>query len=153
MGKERVRFDPRFQTHAYPPKRTVTYEGRLAYAAQHAMAGRTPFDGAVRLDIVALMAIPESKPRKWKAAALAGEIQPTKKPDYDNFAKICDALNMIVWTDDSLVVKGDIEKHYSDQPMMAIRVTPIVGPTKIPDWITQHLKRLATAKPLVTVFD
>jgi Holliday junction resolvase RusA-like endonuclease len=123
MGKERVRLTR--VGHAYTPERTVNYESRLALAAQQAMAERAPLDGPLDVEIVAFMAIPESKPKKWKAAALAGEIRPTKKPDYDNFAKICDALNLIVWIDDAQVVDGRIRKFYSDRPRMEIRVKPI----------------------------
>lgn len=123
MGKERVRMTR--QGHAYTPERTVNYESRLALAAQQAMNGRAPLDGPLEIDIVAYMPIAESKPKKWKAAALAGEIRPTKKPDYDNFAKICDALNLIVWIDDSQVADGRIRKFYSDRPRMEIRVKPI----------------------------
>lgn len=111
--------------HAYTPERTVAYEGRLAFAAQEAMAGRRPLVGALAVDITVHMPIAPSKPRKWQAAALAGEIRPVKKPDYDNFAKICDALNMIVWVDDAQVVEGRIRKFYSDRPRMEIRVRPI----------------------------
>ncbi|CDZ55036.1 RusA family crossover junction endodeoxyribonuclease [Neorhizobium galegae] len=123
MGKERVRSTR--QGHVYTPERTVNYEGRLAYAAQEVMGDRPPLDGALEVDICCYMAVPESKPKKWKAAALSGAIRPTKKPDYDNFAKICDALNLIVWVDDAQVVDGRIRKFYSDRPRMEIRVTPI----------------------------
>lgn len=111
--------------HAYTPERTVNYEGRLAFAAQQVMAGRPLLEGPLEVEIVAYMAIAESKPRKWKEAALSGEIRPTKKPDYDNFAKICDALNLVVWIDDSQVVDGRIRKFYSAIPRMEIRVRPI----------------------------
>lgn len=137
MGKERVRTTQ--QGHVYTPERTVNYEGRLALAAQTVMRGRPLLEGALRVDIVALMPIAAGKPKKWKADALAGVIRPTKKPDYDNYAKILDALNLVVWVDDAQIVKGDIEKHYSDRPMMAIRVTPIVGPSSIPEWVRRHM--------------
>jgi Holliday junction resolvase RusA-like endonuclease len=123
MGKERVRMTR--QGHAYTPERTVNYESRLAYAAQETMAGRAPLDGPLEVDIRCYMAVPESKPKKWKAAALSGAIRPTKKPDYDNFAKICDALNLIVWVDDAQVVDGRIRKFYSDRPRMEISVRPL----------------------------
>lgn len=137
MGKERVRFS-RHTGRTYTPERTVSYEGRLALAAQQAMLAErrnSIFDGPVRVDLVALMPIPVSKPKKWREAALRGEIQPTKKPDWDNFAKILDALNLVVWTDDALVVHGDIQKHYSAQPALAMRVTSIEGETRIPQWV------------------
>ncbi len=121
MGKERVRMTR--SGHAYTPERTVNYESRLALAAQQVMGEQPPLDGELVVEIDAYMAIPESKPKKWKAAALSGELRPTKKPDYDNFAKICDALNLIVWVDDAQIVDGRIRKFYSDRPRMEIKVS------------------------------
>jgi len=113
--------------HAYTPERTVNYESRLALAAQQVMGEQPPLDGELVVEIDAYMAVPESKPKKWKAAALSGELRPTKKPDYDNFAKICDALNLIVWVDDAQIVDGRIRKFYSDRPRMEIKVSVLTS--------------------------
>lgn len=121
MGKERVKFS-RASGRAFTPERTVAYEGRLALAAQEVMGDRPLFEGPLAVEIVALMPIPESKPKKWKAAALAGEIRPTKKPDLDNIAKLLDALNLVVWIDDSQIVQCKTEKWYSDRPSLLVRV-------------------------------
>lgn len=124
MGKERVRFS-RATGRAYTPERTVTYEGRLAYAAQTAMGGRELLDGPLMVAVEAFMPIAKSKPKKFHAAALAGQIRPTKKPDWDNFGKILDALNLIVWTDDSQIVDGRVIKWYSTRPRLVVTVRPI----------------------------
>ncbi len=123
MGKERVRMTR--QGHAYTPERTVNYESRLALAAQQVMAGRALLDGPLEVSVEAHMPVAESKPKKWRAAALAGEIRPVKKPDWDNFGKILDALNLVVWVDDSQIVEGRVRKFYSDQPRMEIHVRPL----------------------------
>lgn len=133
MGKERVRTTR--EGHVYTPERTVNYESRLALAAQQVMGARPLLEGPLRVDIVALMPIAESKPARWRAAAVAGSERPTKKPDYDNFAKILDALNLIVWTDDAQIVVGHIEKHYSAKPMLAVRVTQIREAAGPPGWV------------------
>lgn len=137
MGKERVRFS-RATGAAFTPERTVNFEGRMALAAQAVMGNRPLLEGPLRVDVIALMPIAESKPRQWKADALAGRIRPTKKPDYDNFAKILDALNLIVWADDAQIVTGHIEKHYSAKPMMAVRVTEIEQPEPLPAWVRKY---------------
>jgi len=129
MGKERVRF-VKATGRTFTPERTVNYESRLALAAQQVMAGRALLDAPLSVEMNVYMAIAESKPKKWKAAALAGEIRPTKKPDLDNFAKILDALNMVVWIDDSQIVQMAITKHYSAAPRMEIRVREINQPTE-----------------------
>lgn len=124
-GKERVKTAG--DGHAYTPERTVTFEGRLAYAAQFAMEGRPPLDGPLELDVVMYMAVPASKNRKWREAALRGEIRPTVKPDWDNGGKLTDALNLIVWIDDKQIVDGRVRKFYSDRPRTEVRVTPITA--------------------------
>ena len=45
----------------------------------------------------------------------SGIIRPTKKPDFDNIAKIiCDALNGIAYKDDASIVSAIVEKYYAD---------------------------------------
>lgn len=122
--------------HAYTPERTVNYESRLALEAQRVMGSQPLFEGPLIVDVVAVMPIAESKPKKWKAAALSGEIVPTKKPDWDNFGKILDALNMVVWIDDAQIFRGTVEKFYGDKPMLAVRVRyPTEADKRLPDWV------------------
>ena len=61
-------------------------------------------------------------PAEAREAALAGLIHPTKKPDWDNFAKAVDALNMIVWVDDAQIVDGRVKKIYHEAPAFVARV-------------------------------
>ncbi|WP_316397300.1 RusA family crossover junction endodeoxyribonuclease [Bradyrhizobium sp. 33ap4] len=122
-GKERVKRAA--DGHAYTPERTVSYEGRLAYAAQLAMGDRPPFDGPLSLEVDMYFPVPASKPAKWRDAALRGEIRPTVKPDWDNGGKLTDALNLLVWIDDKQIVEARVRKFYSDRPRTEIRVTPI----------------------------
>lgn len=128
MGKERVRFS-KATGRTYTPQRTVNYESRLALAAQQVMGDRPLLEGPLSVDLKVYMAVAVSRPKKWRAAALAGEERPTKKPDLDNFAKILDALNLIVWVDDSQIVEMTISKHYSDAPRMEVLVRPLNAPT------------------------
>lgn len=129
MGKQRVRFS-RATGRAFTPERTVNYESRLAAAGQDAMKGAPPMDGPLAVDMKVYMAIAESKPKRWKAAALAGVERPTKKPDLDNFAKMLDALNLIVWIDDSQIVQLQTAKFYSDAPRLEIAVRQLNEPTE-----------------------
>lgn len=43
-----------------------------------------PLQGPLARGSRQYLPIPKSKPKKWQAAALAGEIRPTTKPDLDN---------------------------------------------------------------------
>ena len=120
-GKGRPRF-VRATGHTYTPQRTASYEACLRHEAGLAMAGRPPLAGAVRVVVTAYFGIPQSWPQKKQAAALAGTVRPTTKPDWENVAKMLDALNGVVWIDDKQVVSGLIEKHYSDRPRLVVTV-------------------------------
>jgi Holliday junction resolvase RusA-like endonuclease len=142
-GKQRVKVAR--DGHSYTPEKTVSFEGRLSYAAQQVMRARPLLEGALILDLVILVPVPKSKPRKWREAALAGEIRPTTKPDFDNYAKMVDALNMVVWVDDALVVRGVVDKFYHERPLFAARIRPMTADDRvIPEWV---LKGLAGSEP------
>ena len=121
-GRARVR---QSTGHLYTPEKTVRFEDRLSLAAQMAMDGRPPLDGPLEVEIEIRMPVPLSKPKRWREAALAGVIRPTKKPDWDNFAKTVDALNMIVWIDDAQIVDGRVTKIYHEAPAFVARVREI----------------------------
>lgn len=52
---------------------------------------------------------------------------PTKKPDFDNIAKIAvDALNGIAFVDDSQICVAHVSKEYSASPRVEISAYAIV---------------------------
>ena len=109
--------------HAYTPKKTRSYEAVLKDAAKVAMHGRPPIEGALKVEILAAFPVPQSWPKMKQARAYAGTVRPTGRPDADNVLKIAgDALNKIVWNDDSQIVLVNIAKRYSDQPRLRIEV-------------------------------
>ena len=60
--------------------------------------------------------------------AYQGKIRPTKKPDFDNIAKIvCDSLNTIAYKDDSQVIDGQVRKFYSEKPRIVVKIRQIGG--------------------------
>jgi Holliday junction resolvase RusA-like endonuclease len=125
LGEPRGKGRPRFVRrtgHAYTPQRTASYEAMLRHEAALAMAGRAPLEGPLLVQVAAHFEIPASWSAKKRAAALAGEIRPTKRPDWENVAKMLDAFNAVVWRDDAQVVSGLIEKFYSDRPRLHIEV-------------------------------
>jgi len=122
-GKGRPRFARR-TGHAYTPQKTASYEACLRHEAALAMADRPPIEGAVRVQVSAFFAVPQSWSAGKRDAALAGGIRPTKRPDWENVAKMLDAFNGVVWRDDAQVISGLIEKHYRDQPRLRVEVVP-----------------------------
>ena len=122
VAKGRVRFA---KGHAFTPQRTVTYEGQLAYAAQNAMNGRPPAVGPLAVTLEIHMPIAASWSQKKRLAAARGLLRPTGRPDLDNFAKMLDALNHIVWVDNSQIVELCVFKRFSSAPQMAVTVDTI----------------------------
>lgn len=64
--------------------------------------------------------------KRKKAEAEQGIIRPVTKPDVDNYVKgIKDALNQVIWKDDSQVVDLHISKWYSETPRVEVTVQPL----------------------------
>jgi Holliday junction resolvase RusA-like endonuclease len=124
VAKGRPRFD-RATGRAYTPAKTRSFEGALKYAAQQVMGERPPLEGPLHLDMLVVLPIPQSWSKKRQAEARGALLWPTKKPDFDNFQKGVDALNLVVWVDDGQIVKSTFEKRYGDKPGMWVRVWPI----------------------------
>lgn len=125
MGKERVRF-VKATGRTFTPERTVNYEGRLALAGQAVMNGRPLLTGPLSIVVDAYLPIPASKPKRWKLLALLSKVWPTSKPDIDNICKAaCDALNLVVWTDDAQIVRAMLTKQYSDRPRLELKAWQI----------------------------
>lgn len=140
QGKGRPRFrvvQPRGKpsfVSVYTPAETVAYENALRDQAWRAMAGRPPLDGPLSVRVFAYVTIPKSWSQKKRAAALAGEIRPTGKPDWENVAKMLDAFNPykdprtklkipVLWADDAKVVHGEVIQLYATKnPGLVVEV-------------------------------
>ena len=126
-GTPRGKGRPKFSTaggvmRSVTPAPTRNYEAALKMAAQSAMDGTDPLQGALDLLMIAVMPIAESWPKKRKADALAGRIRPTSKPDGDNLLKMTDALNGVVWVDDAQVADATVRKFFGSAPGLLIEV-------------------------------
>lgn len=121
-GKERPRGTK--SGHFYTAAKTRDYEMMLRTAALEVMEGKNPLDCALHMDLRLVMPIAQSWPKKKQLAARTGELLPTKKPDLDNMMKMIDALNMVVWVDDSQIISTNILKIYGDKPGLWLSVRP-----------------------------
>ena len=102
-------------TRAYTPAKTRKYEQDVAREAKLAAItqGWKISDEPIVLVITAWFQIPKSWPKWKKEKAKAGDLYPTVKPDADNIGKaIADALNGIVYADDSQIVGFISQKRY-----------------------------------------
>ena len=124
-AKGRPRFVNRGRfVQTYTPDKTVNYENlvRLSFM----QAGCEKLSGAIKAEIKVFMQMPKSESMKKKAAMMAGQIRPTKKPDADNCAKsVLDALNKIAFDDDSQIVELHVNKYYSENPRVTITLEEI----------------------------
>lgn len=89
---------PRFSKFgAYEPKRNTEYKKQVAQSARAVMGEREPMSGAVSMKIRLY--------RKFQAVS-------RRFGDWDNLGKaICDALNKIVYADDSQIIRCTVEKY------------------------------------------
>jgi Holliday junction resolvase RusA-like endonuclease len=126
-GKGRPRFI-RSTGHAYTPQTTRNFEAQLKFAGQLAMKGAPPMEGALKVEILAAFSVPASWSKTKQTRAYAGTVRPTGKPDFDNIAKcVGDALNHVVWRDDSQIVTATVSKRYSVNPRLHIEVEVMFG--------------------------
>jgi Holliday junction resolvase RusA-like endonuclease len=121
-----------FAGHAriYKPAKSRRWEEDARQEARIVMAklGIKPLTGVLQLDL-SYTVVPSRSWPAWKIeAALAGMIYPTGKPDVSNVLKAAeDALNGIVWIDDSQVVRALARKSYGEQPEVVVIVQPHYG--------------------------
>ena len=111
--------------HIYTPAKTVNYE---TFVKELYVIGNyaKQLEGALQMTVKAYFQIPKSKPKKIQQQMRAGEICPTGKPDWDNVGKIIsDALNGLAYHDDSQIVEARVEKWYSDNPGVEVKIQEI----------------------------
>lgn len=125
-GKGRPRIG-KIGNHArmFTDKKTANYETLVALAAETALAGREPFDCALEVHMRVRLVPAASASKKVRAAMLAGELSPTKKPDLDNVVKaILDGCNAVAFRDDVLVVAQTAAKVYAATAGVDVLIKP-----------------------------
>tara|TARA_R110000868_G_scaffold127382_1_gene334928 strand:- start:4 stop:402 length:399 start_codon:yes stop_codon:yes gene_type:complete len=106
----KIRFDSPEQTRN---------KSNIASIAFEAMRGRPPLEGALSVEVIATWPWPKSMSKKKR------EVTPwvTGRPDADNVMKLIgDAINNIVWRDDSQIVYLFVTKKYGEVPSTFICV-------------------------------
>lgn len=85
------------------------------------MGNRPPFEGPLEVIVTAYWLWPKSMSEKKRRTYGAQYF--TGRPDVDNVAKLLgDALNSIVWRDDSQIVNLSVRKRYALIPQTVVRV-------------------------------
>lgn len=115
----------------YPDPDTEKHENAISEFAQLLMNQKhvPPTERPLCLLVVAFRPLLESFSGKQRERALADNIVPDTRPDGDNYLKLAqDALNGIVWKDDSQIVDARVIKRYSDKPALWIEVREMIEP-------------------------
>ncbi|MCP2219930.1 MULTISPECIES: RusA family crossover junction endodeoxyribonuclease [Bradyrhizobium] len=111
----------------YTPEKTRTYEGMIRTAAMQELGSRPPLDEPLEFVLRAVFPVPASWSERKRQQAITGDIKPGKKPDLSNVLKAWeDALNGVVYRDDSLICRMTLDKRYGPQPLVVVTVRPIV---------------------------
>ena len=115
-GRHRIGRGKGGKSVAYSDSKTESAEAWVRWCAIQAV-GQPQLAGPLVLAVDVTCAIPESWSKRSKVDAVAGVIRPTGKPDADNLLKlIADALNKVVWRDDSQLVEVRLSKRYGITP-------------------------------------
>ena len=124
VGKGRPRFAKRGRfVSTYTPTKTRDYESIIKDAAKQAMGNSAPLETPVTVAIYITVPIPASYSKKRTEACLSGSERPIKKPDIDNIAKcFLDAMNEIVYLDDTQVLTLHVTKVYGTVGMVEVMV-------------------------------
>ena len=116
VPKGRPRFARRGQfVQTYTDAKTIDYETQVAMKARHAIGATKPLESALTVFLYLRYTVPASYSKKRKEACLNGLEYP-KKVDIDNVYKsVTDAMNGIVYVDDSQIVEAHIKKVYAEE--------------------------------------
>jgi Holliday junction resolvase RusA-like endonuclease len=115
VPKSRPRFARRGNfVQTYTDAKTIDYETHVAMKARQAIGASEPLEGALTVFLYLRYTVPPSYSKKRKEACLRGVEYP-KKVDLDNVYKsITDAMQGIVYANDSQIVEAHITKVYAE---------------------------------------
>lgn len=109
----------------YDPKKISDYKQSVKLQAKSQWL-QEPLEGALQVEMDIYRQIPKSTSKRRHKLKNERIIRPIVKPDVDNYTKgILDALNGVIWKDDSQIVTLIANKYYSDNPRVEIRVKTI----------------------------
>ena len=122
VGKQRPRVNM-YTGNVYTPNKTKDYEEWIKQSFFLKYPKFEILENRVSIEIIAYLKIPKNTSKVKTNEMLENKISPLKKPDIDNIGKIVlDALNKYVIKDDIQVSKINIEKKYSEEEKLYIKI-------------------------------
>lgn len=89
-------------------------------------APKEPITGPVSLHLTFLLPIPKSTSKLIRRQMIEGKILPIMRPDFDNLAYlITNAMNQLIYKDDSQVVDAKIMKRYGEEPQTIVKIVQL----------------------------
>ena len=115
------------QVRMYDPKKSRDFK-RYVSAVAAKFAPASLLEGPLQLEVKVYKPSLKSFSKKKALAAEKGLLRPTTKPDVDNYVKgVKDALNKVIWNDDSQVVDLKVSKWYSEKPRVEVIIKELNG--------------------------
>lgn len=109
----------------YDPPKVKQFKSILRSLAANQYS-RPPLIGPLSVSLTFYRPVQSSISKTERERRLSNESKPVVKPDTDNYIKsTLDALNGILWHDDSQIVKIEAEKRYGDHPKITVSVKPV----------------------------
>lgn len=108
----------------YTPLKTKVYERMIKRLASQKATHTT--DQPVRIALVFNFEVPRSWTKEKKTRARLGLVRHKYRPDLDNLVKsVTDALNGVIYYDDSQIVSVSAHKKYAEENSIEITVTEL----------------------------
>ncbi|GAA5417963.1 hypothetical protein Pryu01_03041 [Paraliobacillus ryukyuensis] len=115
------------KTVLYDPSKSKNYKQYIKLvASQHVPVKQ--IEGQISMRLKIYRQIPKSMTKKLRKASIDEIHRPTTKPDCSNIAKgIEDALNGMIYKDDSQIVDLRVSKYYSENPRVEVEIKVLEG--------------------------
>ena len=113
------------KSKAVNSRQSINYKRIVKYAALSEMNKQrlTMTDRPLAMCLTFVFTPPKSYTKKKLEAVKSGELRYTKHKDLDNLAKsVMDALNNVVYKDDSQIVTLCANKEYGEEDCVLIRI-------------------------------
>ena len=109
----------------YDPKKVKHYKN-LLHCLVTERYKKPPLTVALSVSLLFYRPVQKSISNVERQRRLSNQHKPTVKPDVDNYIKsTLDALNGVLWEDDSQIVKLTAEKRYAEKGKIIITVTQL----------------------------
>ncbi len=113
------------KTVIYDPSKSRNFKEYVKLVASQ-NAPRTLLEGALKVRVTVYRETLKSFSNRKKELAESRLLRPVTKPDLDNHAKsVLDALNGVIYKDDSQIVDLTVSKYYSEKPRVEVRIEEV----------------------------